>query len=219
MGSDCAEVYGGGGSSERVLGECIQTGIARGVWGRSDLVITTKIFGGGRGSLDTINSIGLSRKHLFEGLKDSLARLQLEYVDLVFCHRPDPRTPLEEVVRGMNHVIDQGMAFYWGTSEWPAAMIAEATGIADRLGLVPPYFDQSHYNMLVRQRVESDYLPLYPQLGLTVWSPLAGGKLTDRTHRSAHEGRAGDELLETVTALAEIATELRCTTAQLAVRL
>lgn len=138
---DCAEVYGGGGSSERVMGECIQTGIKRGLWGRQDLVISTKIHGGGRGKLDTINSIGLSRKHLYEvrfvvcvlrpltqsvsawgpelpglahpfqGLKDSLDRMQLEYVDLIFCHRPDPRTPLEEIVRGMNHLIDRGMAF------------------------------------------------------------------------------------------------------------
>jgi len=108
---DCAEVYGGGGSSERVLGQCIQTGIERGLWGRQDLVISTKIHGGGRGNLDTINSIGLSRKHLYEGLKASLGQLQLEYVDLVLCHRPDPRTPLEEVVRGMNHLIDRGMTF------------------------------------------------------------------------------------------------------------
>ena len=105
------EGYGGAGASERVLGECIQTGMKRGLWERMDLVVSTKIHGGGRGPKDTINSIGLSRKHLYEGLKASLGRLQLEYVDLVFCHRPDPRTPIEETVRGMNFLIDQGLAF------------------------------------------------------------------------------------------------------------
>ena len=99
-------MYGGGGSSERVLGSVIQKGIERGLWERMDLVITTKLHMGGRGQKDSINSIGLSRKHLYEGCVASLARLQLEYVDCIFCHRPDPRTPIEETVRGMNHMIE-----------------------------------------------------------------------------------------------------------------
>merc|ERR1719345_634657 len=113
-------------------------------------MISTKIFFGGRGRRDTINSRGLSRKHLFEGLSSSLQRMQLSYVDLVFCHRPDPRTPIEETVKGMNNLIDRGMAFYWGTSEWSAAMLAEARDVANRLGLVPPHFDQSQYSMVER---------------------------------------------------------------------
>ncbi len=99
---------GGGGVSERIMGEAIRRGIEAGVWEREDLVISTKLFGGGRGAKDTINSMGLSRKHLFEGLKRSLKRTGLEYVDLVFCHRPDPRTPIEETVRGMNLLIQHG---------------------------------------------------------------------------------------------------------------
>eukprot|EP01043_Picozoa_sp_COSAG02_P017283 COSAG02_NODE_781_length_17261_cov_433.056054_1_plen_387_part_00 len=179
---DCAEVYGGGGSSERVLGNVIQKGIERGLWERMDLVITTKLHMGGRGQKDSINSIGLSRKHLYEGCVASLGRLQLDYVDCIFCHRPDPRTPIEETVRGMNHLIDRGLAFYWGTSEWSSQMLQEARDVANRLGLVPPFFDQTQYSMIHRERVEVEYEPLYPDLGLTIWSPLAGGVLTGAHH-------------------------------------
>ena len=105
---DNAEAYGGGGVSERLMGDAIQLGLERGTWERDDLVISTKIFFGGRGRKDTVNSKGLSRKHLFEGLKNSLARMRLDYVDLVFCHRPDPKTPIIETVKGMNHLINQG---------------------------------------------------------------------------------------------------------------
>ena len=122
---DNAEAYGGPGTSEIIMGEAVQLGLKDGVWGREDLVISTKIFFGGRVKKDTINSLGLSRKHLYEGLKASLKRMQLEYVDLVFCHRPDPRTPIEETVRGMNNLIDRGMAFYWGTSEWSARQLQD----------------------------------------------------------------------------------------------
>jgi hypothetical protein len=141
---DCAESYGDAGSVERVLGEVIRLGISKGTWGREDLVITTKLGGGGRGDLDSLNSVGLSRKHLVEGMRASLARLQLDYVDLVLAHRPDPRTPMVEIVRGMNFLIDQGLAFHWGTSEWSAQEIEEARTIAKEGGplLAPPLFDQ-----------------------------------------------------------------------------
>ena len=238
---DCAEVYGGGGSSERVLGDAIKIGMDKGTWERADLVISTKLHGGGRGAKDTINSIGLSRKHLYEGCKASLERMQLEYVDLIFCHRPDPRTPIEETVRGMNNLIDRGMAFYWGTSEWSAQMIQEARDVANRLGLVPPFFDQTQYNMAslpVRERIEVEYAPLYPELGLTIWSPLGGGVLTGKygadperwnaEWRSA--GRLGQQEGDALTAAQEallekarIAEEVRpvaetlgCSVAQLA---
>lgn len=186
---DNAEAYGGDGVSESIMGEAVQAGLQRGVWDREDLVISTKIFFGGRGKKDKLNSIGLSRKHLFEGLTASLKRMQLDYVDLVFCHRPDPRTPIEETVRGMNNLIDRGMAFYWGTSEWSAHQIQEARTIAKELGMVPPAFDQCQYNMMERRRVEVDYAPLYPELGLTVWSPLAGGTLSGKYANQGKKGR------------------------------
>jgi len=110
--------------------------------------------------------------------------MRLDYVDLVFCHRPDPITPMEEVVRAFNHVIDRGMAFYWGTSEWSAAQLMEAKAVADRLGLIAPIMDQPEYSLFVRQRVEIEYKELYAKdslgLGLTIWSPLSSGVLTGK---------------------------------------
>lgn len=232
---DNAEGYGGAGVSEIIMGEAIQLGLQRGVWERPDLVISTKIFTGGRGAKDTLNSVGLSRKHISEGLQASLKRMQLDYVDLVLCHRPDPRTPIEETVRGMNHVINKGMAFYWGTSEWSARQLQEARGIAKALGLVPPMFDQCQYSLIERQRVELEYEPLYPELGLTIWSPLAGGALSGKYNDGASDGRlsiakdpnAGpmaqawkkrlDLAVPVARALEPIAQELGCSVPQLAV--
>lgn len=232
---DNAEAYGSGGVSESIMGEAVQLGLQRGVWDREDLVISTKIYFGGRGAKDKLNSIGLSRKHLYEGLKASLKRMQLEYVDLVFCHRPDPRTPIEETVRGMNNLIDRGMAFYWGTSEWSAHDLQEARTIAKELGMVPPAFDQCQYNMVERRRVEVEYAPLYPELGLTVWSPLASGGLSGKyskggqgrmsAYANAKEStnpmaRRMAQRLEKVTAIVEklepIAKRLGCSVAQIA---
>ena len=159
-------------------------GIDRGYWERSDLVVSTKPFGSGRGKWDTVNSIGLSRKHIVEGVTSSLKRTGLEYVDLVFCHRPDPRTPIEETVRGMN---TPGLAFYWGTSEWSAAQLERAIACADRLGLVPPLMDQCQYNMMERGRVPRPDAAL----GLTTWSPLASGALTGK-YLVAEGGGDGD---------------------------
>jgi len=233
---DNAESYGGGGVSERIMGEAVQLGLSRGLWERADLVISTKLFGGGRGSRDTVNSVGLSRKHLYEGLKASLRRLQLEYVDLVFCHRPDPRTPIEETVRAMNFLLDRGMAFYWGTSEWSALQLQQARQCADKLGLVGPCMEQCQYNMLSRERVEVEYAALSPRLGLTTWSPLASGVLTGKyaeqvpqQSRQAYglrfalpaaRSRAEAALRDTsavVGRLAPVARELGCTLAQLAI--
>jgi voltage-dependent potassium channel beta subunit len=225
---DCAEGYGYAGAAERVLGDAIQLGLARGTWDRMDLVISTKLHNGGRGDRDSINSIGLSRKHLVEGMKASLARLQLDYVDLVFCHRPDPTTPMVEVVRAMNFLIDQGLAFYWGTSEWSAQMIEEARGIAREGGpqMAPPIFEQVSYSMLLRDRVEIEHQRLYPQLGLTAFAPLQGGLLTgkyssDPTTWPAEWRRAGRgdvqiESVKTAEALGPIAKALGCSIAQLA---
>jgi len=145
---------------------------------RSKLVISTKLFWGGK----DLNENGLSRKHIIEGMTESLKRLQLDYVDLVFCHRPDPTTPIEETVRAMDWLINQGKAFYWGTSEWSADQIIEAVQVAKSLKLIAPIMEQPQYSMLHRTRVEQEYSRLYKEikLGTTIWSPLASGLLTGK---------------------------------------
>jgi len=170
---DNAEVYAGG-KAEETMGRCIKSLGLR----RSDIVISTKFFWSPSGKGP--NYVGLNRKHILESIDESLKRLQLSYVDLLYCHRPDPHTPIEETVRAMNHVINQGKAFYWGTSEWPAYAIAEAKTTADRLGLIGPLMEQPQYSMLHRTRVEKEYKFLYPDLGTTIWSPLACGLLTGK---------------------------------------
>ena len=179
---DNAETYGVPvGAAEKIMGTAIKELQAEDpeLWRRSDLVLTTKIFWGGGG----INERGLSRKHLNEGLAASLERLQLDYVDLVFCHRPDPYTPTETVVRGMTDLVRSGKATAWGTSEWSAAQIVEAVWIARMYGLEPPAFEQPQYNMMHRQRFESEYFPILREpysFGTTIWSPLASGLLTGK---------------------------------------
>lgn len=170
---DNAEGYAGG-NAEIVMGNVIKNA----GWRREDLVISTKIFWGGRGPNDT----GLSHKHIIEGTNAALKRLQMEYVDLIYCHRPDQNTPIEETVRAMDIVIRQGKAFYWGTSEWSADEIRSAYGIAREYGLTPPLMEQPQYNLLHRERVEKEYALLYRDIGLgtTIWSPLASGMLTGK---------------------------------------
>ena len=170
---DNAEVYANG-LAEVMMGNILKkTG-----WKRTDLIISTKLFWGGSGPNDT----GLSRKHILEGTDAALKRLQLNYVDLIFCHRPDFHTPVEETVRAMNHVINQGKALYWGTSEWSAERILEAYDIARREKLIPPLMEQPEYNMFRREKIEKEFLPLYEKfkLGTTIWSPLASGVLTGK---------------------------------------
>jgi voltage-dependent potassium channel beta subunit len=224
---DNAEAYAGG-RAETVMGNVLQ----RAGWKRSDLVISTKIFWGGEGP----NNSGLSRKHILEGADAALARLQVDYVDLIFCHRPDIRTPIEETVRAMSYLVDQGKAFYWGTSEWSAAQIMEAYGIARREHLVPPTMEQPQYNMFHRERVEKEYAHLYDEIGLgtTIWSPLASGLLTGKYTegivegtratlkgyewlRETFESDQGRARIEKARQLEPIASELGCTLAQLAI--
>ncbi|KAE8804012.1 putative voltage-gated potassium channel subunit beta [Hordeum vulgare] len=151
---DNAEVYANG-RAEEIMGQAIRDlG-----WRRADVVISTKLFWGGQGP----NDKGLSRKHIVEGLKASLKRLDMEYVDVVYAHRPDATTPIEETVRAMNWVIDQGWAFYWGTSEWSAQQITEAWGVANRLDLVGPIVEQPEYNLFSRHKVPPPPL-LLPRL-------------------------------------------------------
>ena len=223
---DNAEAYAGG-NAEVVMGRVIKK---RG-WKRSDLVVSTKIFWGGSGP----NDRGLSHKHIVEGVEASLRRLDMDYVDLLYCHRPDYHTPVEETVWAMNLAIQQGKAFYWGTSEWSAEEIMRAVGAARREHLIPPVMEQPEYNMFHRDRVESEYAPLYREIGLgtTIWSPLASGLLTgkyndgipqgSRLALEGHDwlknmvlGENGPERLEKARALVPIARDLGCTMAQMA---
>ncbi|KAI5821485.1 NADP-dependent oxidoreductase domain-containing protein [Pyronema omphalodes] len=177
---DTAEGYGGG-ESEVVMGKAIR----KLGWRRSDIVISTKINFGASNSADKSraqNTVGLSRKHIIEGMKASLERLGLEYVDLVYAHRPDRFTPMEETVRAFNYVIEKGWAFYWGTSEWNAEELNEAHAVAQRLGLIGPLMEQPQYNLLSREKVEKEFAPLYQRygLGLTTFSPLKFGILSGK---------------------------------------
>jgi voltage-dependent potassium channel beta subunit len=188
---DNAEAYGGG-LAEKNMGAAITKGIAEGTWSREDLVITTKIYFGAKGFMEEAgaNGLGLSRKHIVEGTKASLKRLEQEYVDVLYLHRPEPYTPIEETVRAMNFVINQGWAYYWGTSMWTAAQITEACEIADRLGLMRPVVEQPIYSILDRNKVEFEYVDLYKKykLGLSTWSPLADGALTGKYSVGTPEG-------------------------------
>lgn len=224
---DNAEVYADG-VAEEIMGAVL----AKSGWKRSDYVVSTKIFWGGEGP----NDRGLSRKHVLEGADAALRRLRLDYVDLIFCHRADLHTPVEETVRAMNHLIDQGKAMYWGTSEWPAERILEAHHVARRERLVPPLMEQPQYNLFHRDRVEREYAPLYERIGLgtTIWSPLASGLLTGKYNdgvppgsrstlkgyewlRARLEGEAVRDKLDKVRQLGALADELGCSTAQLAI--
>jgi len=170
---DNAEVYSAG-EAEIMMGKVIK----KAGWIRSDLILSTKIFWGGKG----INDIGLTHKHIVEGTNAALKRLQTDYVDLIFCHRPDLHTPIEETVWAMNQIINQGKAFYWGTSEWNSTQIMEAYQFARREHLIPPLMEQPEYNMFKRDKIEKEFLPLYDKIGLgtTTWSPLQSGLLTGK---------------------------------------
>jgi len=215
---DNAEAYAHG-EAEIIMGEVLKE------FKRSDVVVSTKIFWGGAGPNDT----GLSRKHLIEGTQNSLKRLQLDYVDLLFCHRPDPTTPIEETVLAMDYLVRNGYAFYWGTSEWNAEQLLSAYQIAKALNCIPPTMEQPEYNMFRRERVEQELLPLYERYGLgtTIWSPLAygllSGKYNDGMPADSRLARENwlikpdlEDRINRVKQLVPIAKELNCTLAQLA---
>ncbi len=170
---DNAEVYAGG-ESERVMGRALkELG-----WSRDSFVVSSKVFWGG----SKPTQMGLSRKHVFEACHAALKRLQLDYLDLYFCHRPDPETPIEETVVAMNDLMRQGKIFYWGTSEWSAEQITEAHDFARESRLVGPTMEQPEYHLFKRGRVEGEYAPLFEKFGMgtTIWSPLASGLLTGK---------------------------------------
>jgi len=176
---DNAEAYMAG-KAEEVMGAALKRMFTEDKIHRESVLVSTKIFFGTK--IPGQNTTGLSRKHIIEGTNASLKRLQLDYVDLIFCHRPDSNTPIEETVRAMNYIIDSGKAFYWGTSEWSAAEIKTAYQIAEKLNLIPPLMEQPQYNVLHRTRFEKEYAELYEkyEFGTTIWSPLASGILTGK---------------------------------------
>lgn len=156
-------------------------------------MLTTKIYFGKKNN--TPNSKGLSRKHLIEGVRNSLDRLAFDYVDVVFCHRPDPETPMEEICRAYDWLIRKGWVFYWGTSEWNQDEIAEAHYVCDKYNLIKPVVEQPQYNLFNRDKLEIGYKKLFEKklLGTTIWSPLAGGVLTGKYNDGIPEGTRYDK--------------------------
>lgn len=173
---DNAEIYAHG-KSELIMGDVL----ARAGWARDSYVVSSKVMWGCRPD-PTPTQRGLSRKHVVEACAQALERLRLDYLDLYFCHRPDPEVPIEETVRAMTELIWRGKVLYWGTSEWSAQQIMEAYAVARQYNLIPPTVEQPQYNMFHRERVEVEYGRLYESigLGLTTWSPLASGILTGK---------------------------------------
>jgi voltage-dependent potassium channel beta subunit len=223
---DNAQVYAAG-KSEEIMGEAL----AKAGWPRLKYVVSTKFFWGITDGPNEKNT--LNRKYLLDAIDGSLKRLKLDFVDLVYCHRPDPATPIEETVWAMHDMIERGKALYWGTSEWSAADIVAAWQLADRHGLRKPVVEQPEYNLFHRERVEVEYARLYEDigLGLTTWSPLASGLLTGKYRNGVPADSRGaiprmkflvDDLTDkakndAVARLDAIAKELGCTLAQLSI--
>jgi voltage-dependent potassium channel beta subunit len=178
---DNAEAYASG-RSEEVMGKILKES----KWDRSTFLVSSKVFWGGKKP----NQSGLSRKHVVEACHAALKRLRVDYLDLYFCHRPDKTTPMEETVRAMSDLIQQGKVLYWGTSEWSAQEIMEAHMVARQYNLVPPVMEQPQYNMFHRQKMEADFLKIFRDIGLgtTIWSPLASGMLTPKYLKGFPEG-------------------------------
>ena len=226
---DNAEVYALG-KSEQVMGDAIKAL----KWPRLDYVVSTKFFWGLQREGNTANKKDtLNRKYLMQAIDGSLRRMGLDFIDLVYCHRPDPNTPIEETVWAMSDMITRGKALYWGTSEWSAEEIRTAWDIAEKHHLHKPVMEQPQYNLFHRQRVEQEYAPLYDSigLGLTTWSPLASGLLTGKYKSGVPAGSRGalqnmsflvkgltdEEKNAAVAKIEPIAAELGASVAQLAI--
>jgi voltage-dependent potassium channel beta subunit len=227
---DNAEVYGNG-QSEILMGEALK----KAGWSRDSYIVSSKVMHGSHGPDAKPTQLGLSRKHIFEACHQAMKRLQLDYLDLYFCHRPDPEVPIEETVRAMTELILRGDVLYWGTSEWPADSIMEAYSVARQYSLIPPTMEQPQYNLLHRYRVEQEYKRLYETMGLgtTVFSPLAAGLVTGIYNngipadalasqpglewlRERLEGPLGEARLNAVRTWSQIADELGTTMPRLA---
>ncbi len=223
---DNAEGYAAG-KSEKIMGDAFRKLNFR----RSSYLVSTKLYWGLNDGPNEKNT--LNRKYLLSSIEGSLERFGMKYVDFVFCHRPDPDTPVEETVWAMHDIVSSGKALYWGTSEWPADKIREAWDIADRRNLRKPQMEQPCYNMINRTKVEKEFAYLYDGigLGLTTWSPLASGLLSGKYNSGVPEGSRfalkgyewlktrylKDDLLVAVARLGGVASELGCTTSQLAI--
>jgi len=224
---DNAEAYAAG-KAELVMGDILK----KSGWARSSYVVSSKVFWGG----NLPNETGLSRKHVVEACHAARARLQVDYLDLYFCHRPDPETPVEETCRAMHDLVSLGHVVYWGTSEWTAAQLADAYAVCDRLGLHGPVMEQPQYNLFNRANVEKNLASHCEQrgLGTTIWSPLASGLLTGKYNdgipagsrvetpglewlRDSLTGAAIAPQIAAVKALAALARELDTTLPQLAI--
>ncbi len=225
---DNAEVYALG-ESEKMMGRVIK----KKKWDRTSYTVSSKAFFGWRGKENKPNQTGNSRKHLIEACNEALQRLQVDYLDLFFCHRPDKKTPIEETVWAMNHLLQQGKILYWGTSEWSGVEIMEAHRVAEKYKLIGPTMEQPQYNLFERHKVEVEYGEIYKNVGLgtTVWSPLAAGLLSGKYNdgipkdsRFALQGFDWlkdrwmvDDRIKKVKKLSEFATKLGTTTAALSI--
>ncbi len=225
---DNAEVYALG-ESEKMMGRVLKAKN----WDRTSYTISSKAFFGWRGDANKPNQTGLSRKHLVEACNEALQRMQTDYLDLFFCHRPDKSTPIEEVVLTMNNLIQQGKVLYWGTSEWSGVEIMEAHKIARDYKLIPPQVEQPQYNMFEREKIEKEYVGIFNGVGMgtTIWSPLATGLLTGKYNNGVPEdSRLGiqgfdwlkerwmtDEKVAKVVELGKLASELGVTLPQLSI--
>ena len=225
---DNAEVYSRG-ESEKMMGRILK----QKTWERSSYVVSSKVFFGWRGEANKPNQIGLSRKHIVEACHEALERLQVEYLDLFFCHRPDKNVPIEEVVRTMNSLIQQGKILYWGTSEWAGPEIVEAHMVARELGLESPAMEQPQYNLFERFKMEVDYYTIFRNIGMgtTIWSPLASGLLTGKYNKGIPAGSRlalegfewlkdrtlSEQRISNVAKLASVADELNTSLATLSI--
>ena len=225
---DNAEVYALG-ESEKMMGRVLK----KKKWDRSSFVVSSKAFWGWRGKDNKPNQSGCSRKHLIEACNEALQRLQVDYLDLYYCHRPDKNTPIEETVWAMNHLMQQGKILYWGTSEWSGVEIMEAHRVAQQYRLIGPTMEQPQYNLFEREKIDKEYLDIFRTVGMgtTIWSPLASGLLSGKYNDGIPKGSRfalegfdwlkdrwmGDDKIKKVKKLAELATKLEVTTASLSI--
>ena len=225
---DNAEVYALG-ESEKMMGRVLK----KKKWDRTSYVISSKAFWGWRGKENKPNQTGCSRKHLVEACNEALQRLQTDYLDLFFCHRPDKKTPIEETVWAMNHLIQQGKILYWGTSEWSGVEIMEAHRVAEHYRLIGPTMEQPQYNLFERDKLDKEYLDIFRTVGMgtTIWSPLASGLLSGKYNDGIPKGSRfalqgfdwlkdqwmADEKLKKVKKLSELAAKLGISTAALSI--